>query len=176
MLVAKGLAAHKMKIQTILIFIILLDSVLVTTSYTLNTENDQWREVANFIDQNANPTDLILVSSLGASFASLQLPFEFYFQGKNTVYGVQTSSNLNEIIGHYQYPNTWLIIWGFTDPLNIGLFTQNNLLKNEFDKTWRLLLCKEYVSQSIINSISFIKYPLINVVYQEIVIYYYTSQ
>jgi len=68
-----------------LILIILLDSALVTASYTLNTENTQWRKVATFVDQNAKPTDLILINSVGASFSSLQLPFEFYFKGKNDI-------------------------------------------------------------------------------------------
>lgn len=172
--VAKGLTAKKWKIQTILILIILLDSTLVTTAYNLNTQNDQWREVAMYIDENAKPTDLILINSIGASSSiSMQLPFEFYFKSTNIVYGCKTVYDLNEIVNSSNYSNIWLIIFGFTDPLNLGLFAEQNQLKNELNKTWRILLCKEYMTRSILNSISFIKYPLFNVVDEKIIIYYY---
>ena len=144
----------------------------------MNAKNDQWREVANFIEQNVKPTDLILINSIGASVSSMKLPFDFYFKGTNIVYGVQTSSNLTEIVSHRQYSNTWLIIYGLTDPY-MGLFTEYErtaaLLKTELERTSALLLTKEYVSRSVLNSIWFTKYPLITVVTQKIIIYYYAS-
>jgi len=76
LLIAKGISNinHKHVKLTIVIIIISLSAINVERYYS-NTNKAQWREIANYIDNNAQPEDLVLMN-----FGSLvrEICFEYY--------------------------------------------------------------------------------------------------
>lgn len=164
LLVAKGLTNRRRKVRNILILVLFLDSIFMTTYHYVTIENEQWRDAARYIEENAKPNELILINA-----PWMELPFNHYFKGANLAKGVHTVDRLKEAITDNQHPNVWLILCHdeFADP--------EGLVKSELDKTYVLKWKEEYVSLDVLYSITFLGYPIYNVIAPRITVYYYVN-
>jgi mannosyltransferase len=85
LLVARGIGKlnRKWLFYPVLILIILLSS-LGLQSYYKNDVKTQWREVADFIEQNSLRNDAIIFCS-----DLYQVPFDYYYQGEMAEFGIK---------------------------------------------------------------------------------------
>ena len=133
-LTAKGITEIKAKRVRIvsIVFILLVSMYTLSTSYYNTINYEQWREVAQYVEENAKQDELILLNAPWVT-----TPFNYYFKGPNDVKGISTVDDLRKAITHH--PNVWLILSHSidTDP--------EGLIKKELDNTYVLRLEKEYV-------------------------------
>ncbi len=135
LLVAKGLTSlGRSRVQDILLLIILFDSLFAVTVHHYGViENEQWREAARYIEENAGQRDLIIVNPSWATIS-----FNYYFKGSNEVKGLSSSASLKEIVYNNQSRNVWLIL------LTHGTSVSEEPIRRELEKTHMLALEKEY--------------------------------
>ena len=148
LLVAKGLTKMNRKIRYILLLILLIDSALISYSYYTNFNKEQWREVAFYVQAREEPGDLIIINA-----PWLKLSFEQYYNGNSSIVAVQTASQVDDALT-IEHNNVWLILShdDVSDP--------TGQVKSRLDETLQLNSEKEFVSQDILDNISFFGYPI----------------
>jgi len=164
LLVSKGLANKNLKIRYILILILLIDSAMISCSYYTQFNKEQWREAASYIQEREETGDLIIINA-----PWLEPNFKHYYNGNNTIRGVQTINQLDEALLTTEHNKLWLILSHdiIADP--------DGQVKTRLDDTCQLNWEKDFVSQDLLNSIAILGYP-INIGYSsKILIYYYSK-
>ncbi len=143
-------------IKIILLFIILI----FTTPYNLNVmrvNHHTWREVAQYVEQIAQPNDIILISAF-----VYQLPFEHYYTGKNKVIAYQPKNieqdkllkavkyNWQPLLTKNNMPAMQQFIGNkkriiIVNPSVVESIHKSNLVINWFvDHNWHLINKKEF--------------------------------
>lgn len=163
LLVSRGLANKNLKLRYMLLLVLIIDSAVVSYSFYTNSNKEQWREAALFVQEREAAGDLIIVNA-----PWLKLSFEQYYTGTNIIAGVQTTDQLSEALLTNEHDKLWLILShdDVADP--------DEQVKTRLDDTYQLNLEEEFVSKDTLNSISILGYP-ITTYSLEIKIYYYSK-
>jgi hypothetical protein len=148
LLVAKGLTKMNPKIRYVLLLILLIDSALISYSYYINFNKEQWREVSIYVQAREASGDLIIINA-----PWLKLSFEQYYNGNSSIVAVQTASQVDDALT-IEHNNVWLILShdDVSDP--------TGQVKSRLAETLQLNSEKEFVSQDILDNISFFGYPI----------------
>jgi mannosyltransferase len=145
LLVAKGLD----KIGPRAVFYAIMVAIVVFSSpglylYYARDVKAQWREVAQFIEDNSRAND-VLVFNLDKSRA----PFNYYFKGKLPEVAANTNiDNLDAVISPFSATDGPRRYWIIASPFNIPEKNYNNLISIHGRES--ILLEKRYVGISVI--------------------------
>jgi mannosyltransferase len=96
------------KIRYFVLIIIFILSLIGLLEYYNNNVKHEWREAANFINQNACENDIILIYP-----HYTQKPFDYYYEGTNTQISIQSADDSLIPTIHSQTDkdnNFWLVI------------------------------------------------------------------
>ena len=144
--------------------ILLIDSALIACSYYTQFNKEQWREAASYIQEREETGDLIIINA-----PWLELNFQHYYNGNNTVRGVQTIDQLDEALLTTEHNKLWLILShdSVADP--------DGKVKTKLDNIYHLNWEKDFVSQDLLNSMAILGYPINTGYSSKILIYHYSK-
>jgi hypothetical protein len=133
LLVAKGLFnVDKGKLRVVIGGIVIIFSLISIWGIHSNLEHEQWREVAEFIEDNGRDSDLVLISAWYC-----HIPFDYYFNETGLVsrdvfpkWDMSVDEkNINTLTAAVQgYERVWIVLSHNGDPHGLITKTLGNLL------------------------------------------------
>ena len=130
LIVSKGILKSK-KFYSLLVLLAIL-SILPLYSYYSNTDKQQWREAADYLKSNRNPSELVIVY-----IPSSVLALKYYYKNMDRVTGIKNISQLKSELNFED--SVWLVYSSeiYKDP--------EGAIKNYFDTNYKLEKQKNFV-------------------------------
>ena len=148
LLVAKGIRNIRNNYVSFLVIgMIVLFSLMNVVTYYREINNENWRAVAKYIDDNAKPSDLLIFTPGHAL-----MPFKYYSKREDLqkrhfleIYETVNEENIKRLenVARGQHERIWVIVSHNRDP--------HGLIKNYFSKSFNLAYSAEYLRSRFVN-------------------------
>lgn len=124
------------KYKNVFLIFLIIFSIFPLYSYYFNFDKVQWRESANYIQDNREDNELILINA-----ANTLLPFSYYYSNPINVKGIKDVDELKHIVNGKN--ELWLILSSekYSDP--------KGTIKSYLDENYRIVKQKEFVGVKI---------------------------
>jgi uncharacterized membrane protein len=136
-------AIDQPSLQTLAVVLLLMGVAVGLPGYYGADQNEQWREVATYLDENGDGDDLVLLTDL-----SVRHPFEYYFSGSNETHtrvAVPDTLNESEIRDRVRgYDTVWFVASN-SNARNIAKFSR------AFQPPYTLVESRNYRGISVIE-------------------------